>query len=209
MVVFDNVHFVVANKAAGWLSVPSRQGAEDARPCLGTHLQEQLKQRLWPVHRLDQEVSGLVLFAKDAPAHKAANLWFENHTVQKIYEALTEGQPPNEAHQHWESNLLRGKRRAYESPAGKPSVTDARYEGMQEHHLGWRLKPRTGRPHQLRVHLSANGFPIVGDALYGSTRSYEPHAIALRAVMLDFSSCSDAASLGLPPMLRVTGLLQS
>ncbi|MBS1983183.1 MAG: RNA pseudouridine synthase, partial [Bdellovibrionales bacterium] len=70
-IVFENPHFLAADKAPGWLSVPSRLGADDARPCVGREL-EKTHGRVWPVHRLDLEVSGLILFARNAEAHRAA-----------------------------------------------------------------------------------------------------------------------------------------
>ena len=61
---------VVVDKPAGWLSVPSHAGTADPRPVVGTRLQTQLGGRLWPVHRLDEDVSGLLLFARSAAAHR-------------------------------------------------------------------------------------------------------------------------------------------
>lgn len=249
MVFFENEHFLAADKPSGWLSVPSRQGAADPRPCLGVELAK-AKGRLWPVHRLDEEVSGLVLFARHAEAHRVANAWFEGRQVHKRYEAWTEGQPPPsavvgtaqvaskvgavDAWLRWESTLLRGKRRAYESPAGKPSVTLVRW--LRTIALGgaqaqvWELEPLTGRGHQLRYELAKHGCPIVGDALYGAKTEFWARAghveqvggvaqaghaaqagsgvraIALRARRLDFTECPNATAYGLPPQIEVQGL---
>lgn len=208
--VFENERLVAVDKPPGWLTVPSRAGEADPRPCLGRQLERELGVRLWPVHRLDVEVSGLVLFAKDAEAHRAANAWFEGRSVSKVYEALTEGALESARVGHpveWRSSLQRGKRRTFESPHGKPAVTRATCLGPRpDGALFWRLEPLTGRPHQLRVHLAVHGFPIVGDMLYGARRPHAGEGIALRAVRLDFSACAEAARLGLPPRLEVEGL---
>jgi tRNA pseudouridine32 synthase/23S rRNA pseudouridine746 synthase len=225
--LFHNEHFAAADKPADWLSVPSRQGEEDARPCLGKRLEAALATRLWPVHRLDQEVTGLILFAKSPEAHRQANQWFEQRQVVKTYEALTgpaappaPGAPalvgpgvlPAAGTDYvWHSHLLRGKRRAYASPQGKPAETQATFIGLQqdgEITAGhWRLHPHTGRPHQLRFDLSRHGFPILGDALYGSLAPCPGAGIALRCVQLDFTACPKYAAFGLPTLLVAPGLI--
>jgi 23S rRNA-/tRNA-specific pseudouridylate synthase len=120
---------VAVDKRAGILTVPSRMGSADPRPCLGRDLERALGVRLWPVHRLDVDVSGLVLFAKSAPAHRTASAAFESRRVRKTYEALTEGAdhaPPLPATFSWQSRLVRGKRRTFEAPHGAPARTHAR-----------------------------------------------------------------------------------
>lgn len=208
--IFENEHFLVVDKPSAWLTVPGREGARDPRPCLSLELRTTYRYLL-PVHRLDFEVSGLVLFAKDEVAHRAANSWFEGRLVHKTYEALTEGDAPAaQGPVRWDSSLLRGKKRAYESPRGKPSLTIAQFSGM--HSLGgvqafvWRLEPLTGRSHQLRYELAKHGYSIIGDALYGSKRPYSENSIALRSVALDFRDCRDATVYGLPEKIEVKGI---
>lgn len=223
-IVFENSHFVVCDKPSGVLSTPSRYEEADVRECLGTSLQEKLKMQIYPVHRLDFEVSGLVMYAKTPQAHREANAWFENKQIQKTYSALTSNQDfthipesvPNPrtplslkagGRFEWKSLLLRGKRRAYESPQGKPSETWAIFLGPHSSgFLCWDLLPITGRPHQLRFDLSRHGFPIVGDKLYGSTVEWGKDSIALRSYQLDFSRISRAIDLGLPEKIEVQKL---
>lgn len=221
-IVFENSHFVICDKPAGVLSTPSRMGAEDERNCLGIALQKQLGVQIYPVHRLDFEVSGLVMYAKSADAHRKSNAWFEHKTVSKTYRALTTPQdfshiPDNvknsrqkfavsEGQQfEWKSRILRGKRRAYESPEGKDSLTLAQYLGVNDKgYLQWDLQPVTGRSHQLRFDLSRHGFPIVGDTLYGSKVVWtDKDAIALRAFKIDFTKAPGAQELQLPPVIQL------
>lgn len=216
-IVFASERVLVLDKPAGWLSVPSRAGAADERPCAGLIAQERLG-RLWPVHRLDLEVSGLLVFARDAEAHRLLSGAFESRAVHKTYLGRSEGSPPPDAplgvEARWESTLLRGKRRAYVHPAGKPAVTlatllavepDPEHSGA--HILSWRLVPLTGRAHQLRVELGRRGCPLLGDTLYGASAprppllSGEGGGIALRAVALELGPVG--ARLGLPSELRV------
>ena len=203
--VFENPRLVVVDKPAGWLSVPSRMGAADPRPCVGITLQTQLGCRLWPTHRLDEEVTGLLVFAKDADAHRVLNAAFAEQKVHKTYLATTSGPPPEDAGlsatHRWTSRLLRGKKRAYLHPAGSEAITLATLLAIDDDLLRWQLQPLTGRPHQLRVELGRRGCPIVGDALYGSSRPYG-EGIALRAAALDFSASGAARALGLPGMIQ-------
>jgi tRNA pseudouridine32 synthase / 23S rRNA pseudouridine746 synthase len=201
-ILFQNDQFVIVDKPGGWLSVPSQWAEEDPRPVLSLELSKKLNQQIWPVHRLDLEVTGIILFAKNAPAHRSANGWFENRSIDKTYEAWTEGPKPEKNFFEWSSLLQAGKKRTFESPKGRLSVTRAFWKGTIERSDGpvqhWILDPLTGRRHQLRVHLVANGQIILGDKLYGAKRDFLPQTIALRAVKLDFSNCLEAARYGLP-----------
>jgi 23S rRNA-/tRNA-specific pseudouridylate synthase len=219
---FENEHFAILDKEAMILTTPSREGAADGRMCLGIELQRALKQQIFPMHRLDFEVSGLVIFAKNSEAHRAANEWFEHKQVFKTYRASTESQtfahipadiqnprtflaPKPKEKFLWKARLLRGKKRAYWHVSGKHSETEAIYQGL-DMATGWHqwdLHPLTGRPHQLRYELSARGFPIVGDELYGSRLKFNRPGIALRAHKIDFSRAPQAASFGLPKELEV------
>ena len=78
--IFENEALIVVDKPVNWLTTPARE-ADDPRPCLGRRLQDELGFRIFPVHRLDFEVSGLVLFAKTAAAHRLAQAWFEGGRV--------------------------------------------------------------------------------------------------------------------------------
>jgi tRNA pseudouridine32 synthase/23S rRNA pseudouridine746 synthase len=148
------------------------------------------------------------MLAKTEDAHREANRWFEEKLIHKTYEALSEIKlPPEKKSYLWKSNILKGKKRAYVSPVGKLAVTQAEYEGtakFKEQTVGkWKLSPLTGRSHQLRFEMAQQGFPILGDSLYGATLPFEKDGIALRAVALDFSRC-DASSFDLPQSLEVT-----
>lgn len=198
---FENDHFVAVDKPSLFLTTPSRDKC-DPRPCLGLQLQEQIGRQIYPVHRLDYGVSGLVLFAKTAAAHRVSQRWFEAGDVLKTYLALSAPAPfePPLAWVEWTSRLLRGKKRAYESPAGKLSRTRARVVDVASDRWLWELMPLTGRPHQLRFEMAKHGVPIVGDELYGGAPEEK---MGLRAVVLDFSQISEAERLGLPQRLEV------
>lgn len=210
MIVFENENFIAADKPHGWLTTPARE-ALDPRPCLGRDLQSQAGQQIYPVHRLDFEVSGLVLFAKNPPAHTAAQKWFEDLKIGKMYEAYSRGGATREvpsAWQEWKSTLVRGKRRAFEAAHGKPAVTRARVIGEVSWKsiqlLSWELIPRTGRSHQLRFEMAKHGAPILGDTLYGGEAGPKDW-LALRARSLNFAQIPER--FGLPENLSVSGLV--
>lgn len=212
-VIFENQDFIVCDKPAGVLSVPDRHKSD--RPCLGLELQKQKNIQIFPVHRLDLEVSGLILFAKNSRGHKASQDWFAKKLLQKKYKALTLNQdfshwPPHVVAARedlilspgatflWTMKILRGKRRSFESLHGDFSETKAIYNGARDEFHEWDMYPITGRAHQLRLELSRHGFPIAGDHLYGSKMTlsdkqwpYGP--LALRAVEISFNKqiCKD------------------
>ncbi len=216
-IIFSNKHFVAAFKPAGVLSVHGRVPSEIK--VMGRELEAHLKVKIFPVHRLDREVSGLLLFALDAEAHRAANKWFETSLVKKTYQALTEFDPASltiaqsSAGEHeWSCYLVRGKKRAFEAPYGAKALTLASFKGVVENPeheskkaLSWLLNPVTGRSHQLRYELSKHQFPVLGDSLYGAKEEYAENMIALRSIALDFSACPDAEKFDLPSRIELEG----
>ncbi|HJN77571.1 MAG TPA: RNA pseudouridine synthase [Myxococcota bacterium] len=186
--------WLVVDKPPGWVVVPGR----GSHPVLREALEAECG-RIWVVHRLDAPVSGLILFARTRDAHREANRAFEARAVEKTYEALTAGTGSSAT---WEWPLAQGKKRVFVADHGKASNTCAVALRRDERGQLWRLRPRTGRRHQLRVHAMTAGHPIHGDALYGSEISWKD-GIALRAVRL-------ALELpGLPPLLEVPGLCET
>ncbi len=211
MFVWQSEHVVVADKPSGMLTIPGRRGPDESRPCLVHAVAAAFPGKVWIVHRLDFEVSGLVLFARSAVAHGILCQAFESRAVRKTYEAWTEGAPPEPGDDPlvWESRLLRGRRRVHEAESGKPSRTIARPIGDVRWRdwtlLRWEIRPETGRPHQIRCHAASRGWPIAGDVLYGSRIDFGRDRIALRAVALDLSALSsgDRSRLGIPALLEV------
>lgn len=209
-VVLDNPHFIIVDKKAMVLSVPARLGESDERPVLGKILEVDFKITLYPVHRLDFEVQGLIMFAKTPEAHKASNAWFEKKEVTKTYQAQTTALLTTKKEDlvvgftyTWKSKLLRGKKRAYISPHGKDSVTTALITKIENGVFHWELNPITGRSHQLRFELFHHGHPIIGDQLYSSDLPFSESGIALRAFKIDFSKAPGADKFLLPTILEI------
>lgn len=164
-IIFENDHFIAINKPAGLLSIPDRFGKD---PSLKSILQEQLG-KIYTVHRLDKDTSGLIIFAKDEETHKDLSQKFEGRDVEKYYLGLVNGTMMNREgtidvpimEHPGKTTLMMAHRK------GKPSITD--YKVLEEFGLySWvQFQIHTGRTHQIRVHAKYLGNSIVCDELYG------------------------------------------
>ena len=164
---------VAAMKPVGVAAVPEKAG-DDA--CLGALLERQLGRRVFPVHRLDKDVSGVILYALTAAAHRFLNTAFERREVHKTYLAVVHGSVTSD--RGLITRPLRefgSGRMGVDDAKGKPSETryevlarNARFSLVQ-------LYPLTGRRHQLRAHLYSVGHPIEGDDRYGDPALRKGH----------------------------------
>lgn len=157
---------VAVMKPVGVASVPERI-ADDA--CLSARLERQLGRRVLPVHRLDKEVSGVILYAFTAEAHRFLNCAFERRDVSKTYLAVVHGivEPDNGVITRPLREYGSG-RMGVDDVHGKPSETRFAVIQRRAEYSLVRLQPLTGRRHQLRVHLYSLGHPIAGDPRYGT-----------------------------------------
>ncbi|MCA8958821.1 MAG: RluA family pseudouridine synthase, partial [Planctomycetes bacterium] len=125
------------------------------------------------LHRLDRETSGLVMASLDPDVHSKVAWQFEQRTVQKVYHAVVHGAPPEPEGvvdlpiAPDSRSSIRLKLRASRSGEGLPAVTGWRVLRSNARFSLVELRPRTGRTHQLRVHMDALGCPLVGDKIYG------------------------------------------
>ena len=163
--IFENDDFVALNKPAGLLTVPDREQKENS-------LKQILNNKygkIFVVHRLDRDTSGVILFAKNEATHKYLSQLFEGREVQKFYTGLVLGTLPNKSGTIeaaiTEHPVVKGKMVIHRK--GKNSITD--YEVQEEFGLySWvKFQLHTGRTHQIRLHMQHIGHPIVCDELYG------------------------------------------
>jgi len=160
--------WIALNKPAGLLSIPDRKGIEVS---LKSILQEEYGE-IFTVHRLDKETSGVILFAKNADAHRFLSQQFEERTVRKMYLGLINGTLSEKEGRIelpiGEHPSKRGLMTVLKK--GKPSITD--YMVKEEFGKFSLLEfiIHTGRTHQIRVHMQQMGHPIVCDALYGDSK---------------------------------------
>ena len=87
--IFENDDFIAINKPSGLLSIPDRQGKENSLK----KLLEEKYGKIFTVHRLDRDTSGVIIFAKNEPAHRHLSIQFESHAAIKIYHGLVIGSP--------------------------------------------------------------------------------------------------------------------
>jgi tRNA pseudouridine32 synthase/23S rRNA pseudouridine746 synthase len=170
-ILFEDDELVAVDKPPGIAVIPERDGAPESS--LRHRLEAARGEPLWVVHRIDKDTSGVVVLARSAVAHRWLNDAFAERRVQKRYLAFAAGDLPG-------SRVVdlalvearRGKARpANPGEKGKPSVTDltalARWARGGDTVTMVEARPKTGRHHQIRVHLRSLEAPILGDPLYG------------------------------------------
>ncbi len=192
--VHANEDFLVFNKPAGLLCVPGL--GPDKQDCLSIRVQKH-----WPearvVHRLDMVTSGLVLMARSAQSQRELSWLFERRQIRKQYIALVHGRPRADGPDPDRGEIslpiridwLNRPRSMVDLVHGRPCHTlwqrdgDGPWPGTSR----LTLEPLTGRTHQLRLHLSAIGHPIVGDPLYAEPACHpQPSRAMLHAQALWF-----------------------
>jgi RluA family pseudouridine synthase len=180
-VLFQDESVLALDKPAGALSVPGRSTEDE--PAL-SQLVRAIAPSAMPVHRLDRGTSGVLLFALGPVAHRALNQIFESRRAEKRYLALSRGQLLEETLCELPLAHARagGMRLAREGePGALPSSTDFRPLERFAAATLIECRPRTGRTHQLRVHLAALGLPLLIDPRYAPEASAELFARDLDA----------------------------
>ncbi|MEM8615674.1 MAG: RluA family pseudouridine synthase [Pseudomonadota bacterium] len=164
--LFADAAYVVVDKPSGLLSVPGR-GPEKA-DCALTYAEVGYGPLL-VVHRLDMDTSGLLVFARTKAAQTALARAFEARKVLKTYQAVVDGRILDMEGRVDLPIAAYSRQRPLRhiAPDGRPSVTDWHCISRSSDSSRLWLYPKTGRSHQLRLHMQAIGNPILGDAFYG------------------------------------------
>ncbi|MDR0403339.1 MAG: RNA pseudouridine synthase [Treponema sp.] len=168
-IVYEDENLIAVNKASG-ISVGRERWEEEAQRL--DRLLAERTPKLYTVHRIDKETSGLVVFAKNAETHKTLSAAFESRRVEKIYTAVVHGRPawPGGGIECSLPLLPDGNKKhltIIDKYRGKASRTNFSLLLSAGNYSVVEARPATGRTHQIRVHLAALGHPIVCDFLYG------------------------------------------
>lgn len=169
-IVYEDEALLAVNKPTGLLSVPGR--GPDKQDCCLARVAAEFPDALM-VHRLDMDTSGLILFARSLEVQRALSLAFEKREIHKTYVAVLEGVLEIDdglvdypMRKDMEQRLP--PKHIVDCVRGKKAVTEWEVLERGESMTRVVLFPRTGRSHQLRVHMNAIGHPIVGDNIYGT-----------------------------------------
>src|ERR1019366_5358514 len=165
-IVFENEDFIAVNKSAGMLTIPDRH--DETQLSLYKILSERYG-KIFIVHRLDRDTSGLILFAKNETSHKYLSQLFEKRNIEKIYIGIVRGSLPDETgsinepiaeHPFHKGEMAINKK-------GKPSLTE--YKVLEDYGIysAVQFNIQSGRTHQIRVHMKFTGHPNACDTVYG------------------------------------------
>lgn len=188
-VLFENEHFILANKVSG---LPVHASVDNRRENLQAYLEQTLNTQLFVTHRLDVPTRGLIVYAKTPTFQMAFNKLLQQREMRKIYRAVVEGQ-----------GLKSGLITHYMEPSPRAPKTVSRtfHEGWQECLLEIlnvkelpegqseiRIQLLTGRTHQIRAQMGFEKHPLAGDHAYGAQKLWDEDRIELEACELVFSN---------------------
>ncbi len=197
-ILHEDNHLIAVNKPAGWLVQGDATGDTPLVEYVKTYIKIRYKKPgdvfLGVIHRLDRPVSGVVVFARTSKALSRMNALFQKREITKTYYAIT-AERPNPIKGHLTHYILKDKSKnvakAYDKIGNRTKdakKSDLEYELIGEvgslHLL--KINPLTGRPHQIRVQLSAIACPIWGDIKYGFRKPNRDGSIHLHCRSLSF-----------------------
>ncbi len=165
-IIYEDNDLLIINKNPNILTIPDRYNI--FIPNLQQILELKYK-KIFVVHRLDKETSGAIIFAKNELAHKELTKQFFNREVKKTYFLVTHGVVPLDEGKidlPIKENSNNPQKVRIDFKEGKPSITEYKVLERFKNFTFIEAKPITGRRHQIRIHFSTIGYPLVADKLY-------------------------------------------
>lgn len=193
--IYEDNHLLILDKPPGLLVQGDKTGDNTLTDWAKTYIKKKYQKPgdvfLHPTHRLDRPVGGLVIFARTSKALDRMNKMFRDDQIQKKYLTIVRDYPENPEATliHWlEKNNQNNTTKAYNTERKGAKRSELSYEllGSYRSLSLLMVKPKTGRPHQIRVQLAKLGNPIEGDLRYGFERPNKDKSISLHAYQLAF-----------------------
>jgi 23S rRNA pseudouridine1911/1915/1917 synthase len=187
-IVYQDEHLLVAEKGAGLLTIAT---AKEREHTLYRYLSSHVKEKdpgakVFIVHRLDRDASGLLVFARTVEVKTALQAQLREHTVDRLYCAIVEGRVETEEGTIDRPLVELETGRVEEGKGGRGREARTHYRVLRagDKHSRLEVRLESGRKHQIRVHLAILGHPIAGDKTYGARGEW--HRLALHARTLAF-----------------------
>lgn len=191
-VLYEDNHLIAVFKPVGMLTQQDNTKDVSLVDVVKEHLKNTKGKTgnvfLGLVHRLDRPVSGIVLFAKTSKGASRVSEQFREHLIEKEYHALVMHAPPRQKGQlvsHITKNY--SSNRAIAGKAGSEAILSYEQTGTMAGYPLLLIRPKTGKPHQIRVQLAEAKMPVVGDLKYGAPFPLPDKSIALCATGLAFT----------------------
>ena len=192
-IIYEDNHLIAVTKRSGEIVQGDKTGdkplSEEIKSYLKTKYKKPGNVFLGTIHRLDRPTSGIVLFAKTSKSLSRMNQLFKNKKVQKTYFAVTEDMPNKEKGviiSLLKKNQKQNKSYITKSDGGKKSELEYELIEKLQNYFLIKVKPKTGRHHQIRVQLSSIGCKIKGDVKYGAKRANKDKSICLHSYSISF-----------------------
>jgi len=192
-IIYEDNHLIAVTKRSGEIVQGDKTGdktlSEEIKSYLKTKYKKPGNVFLGTIHRLDRPTSGIVLFAKTSKSLSRMNELFKNKKVQKTYYAVTEDKPNKVKGviiSLLKKNQKQNKSYITKSDDGKKSELEYELIEKLQNYFLVKVKPKTGRHHQIRVQLSSIGCKIKGDVKYGAKRANKDKSICLHSYCISF-----------------------
>ena len=192
-IIYEDNHLIAVTKRSGEIVQGDKTGDKPLSEQIKSYLKTKYKKPgnvfLGTIHRLDRPTSGIVLFAKTSKSLSRMNELFKNKKVQKTYYAVTEDKPNKEKGviiSLLKKNQKQNKSYITKLDDGKKSELEYELIEKLQNYFLIKVKPKTGRHHQIRVQLSSIGCKIKGDVKYGAKRANKDKSICLHSYSISF-----------------------
>jgi len=163
-IIFEDDRIVAVNKPVGLPTIPGRG---EIGVAVNIEIERRLRKKIFVVHRLDLDASGILVFAKDADTHRLLSMEFEARKAKKEYLVAVMGTMTASSGEINKPLREFSSGRVAPAPDGKRAVTRWRVERALGGATLLRVETMTGRKHQIRAHFSSEGHPVLGDPRYG------------------------------------------